>query len=994
MALLTNDIYVGSVSDPLYHFTNADAELGGFKGSFALDVIGNELSIDTFTVTIRMTEDDLYDALYDSLDSPLTDSTDDALFALTYGGVTTLRDFLQAIPYGTPVWWYVDGVFYVKGYCKSIDRVSKYGFKITCTSGVGLLDTPMHAGGMYRGVPITTVLASIIGGAFTYTVSAAVQASLVYGHLKYKTCRENLHELLFAVGAGLHKGTPSTDYRIEFLDDAVAKTATPGAVVSVDDGAAMPVQALTIDIDAVQSGSGDPSPTNIRPISGWDKAKIWVQPTHDTTANPTVTIDLDGTRYGGTLNVTTGVLTVTHALTHETNNNGWVLVSGTTHHDYKMFYKTFDNLKITATNTTDIVSDRLKTGGRKQGAAAFADAYGGTGIAYVGASSGGYRRMYITIPGITTKPQLDTFFESNTLDILYPLSVKQTVQLTPTEVTTLLGQNNVWADTGNITSLTYMAKTPIENIPSSRIALQGSVDYQLPSNRVEITEHAFFESASQPTETLFDNTSEAAVDGLLVLFDKPVVVSTLATTGTLTVSSSGVNFAVVSGVGTLTGKYYVHTTQVDVLENNPRNEPLRVRRVTENELISALNVRNVARRVLSYYQSAKQVKARIICDNEKCGQLYQFTDSFGDTTKGYMAKMDTLITSVKGANCVLVDGFEAGSGGNNYLHRQEITASGTWTVPLDIPIVQDGKGYVRFVVVQGGTGGTGGYDGADGLGGDSMIHGDPQWGAYSEGWGYYQGINVPQTGGDAGTAGTQGKVYIIDKLVAPGEVVTWNIGAAGVGGARNGGAGTAGGHTTATSVNIGTVTSADGQVINGYVDPMTGDVFATAGLDGIKGGDGAAVDSVGSNAFEGDGLAGQSAGGIHGGIGGHGASIVDSAMPQYHAESAGGAGGGAAYGAVGGDGADAIATIYPSAYQAIGGNGGHGADALAPSKPTFGNGGAAGNGGGAGGNAGGAIAWSEQYEYSPFSVSPGAAGVGGHGSVGGNGGDGLGIVYW
>lgn len=754
MAALTNDIYIGSVSDPLYHFTNDDATLGSFNGTFALDVIGNELSIDTFTVTIRMTEDDLYDALYDSLGSQLTDSTGDALYALTYDGITTLRDFMTAIPFGTPVWWYVSGSFYVKGYLKSIDRVSKYGFKLTCISGVGLLDTPMHEGGMYRGVPITTVLSSIIGGAFSYTVSAAVQASLVYGHLKYKTCRENLHELLFAMGAGLHKGTSTTDYVIDYLGDTVSQ------------------------------------------------------------------------------------------------------------------------------------------------------------------------------------------------------------------------------------------------IPSSRIALQGSVDYQLPSNRVEITEHAFFESASQPTETLFDNTSEAAVDGLLVLFDKPVVVSTLTTTGTLTVSSSGVNFAVVSGVGTLTGKYYVHTTQVDVLENNPRNEPLRVRRVTENELISALNVRNVARRVLSYYQSAKQVKARIICDNEICGQLYQFTDSFGDTTKGYMAKMDTLITSVKGANCVLVDGFEAGAGGNNYLHRQTFTTSGTWTVPLDIPIVQDGKGYVRFVVVQGGTGGTGGYDGADGLGRDDMIYGDPQWGAYSVGWGYYQGVNVPKAGGNAGTAGTQGKVYIIDKLVSPGEVITWNIGNGGVGGARNGGAGTAGGHTTATSANIGTVTSADGQVINGYVDPMTGDVFATAGLDGIKGGDGAAVDSVGSNAFEGDGLAGQAVDGVQGGVGGHGASTVDPGVPQYHAEAAGGAGGGAAYGAIGGDGTDATATVYPSAYQATGGDGGHGADALAPSKPTYGTGGAGGNGGGAGGNAGGSVAWSEQYEYSPFSVSPGAAGVGGHGSVGGQGGDGLGIAYW
>lgn len=62
---LTNDIYIGSVNNPTYHFQNPQIALNSPSGTFALDVIGNELSIDTFTVTVRMTEDDLYDALYD-----------------------------------------------------------------------------------------------------------------------------------------------------------------------------------------------------------------------------------------------------------------------------------------------------------------------------------------------------------------------------------------------------------------------------------------------------------------------------------------------------------------------------------------------------------------------------------------------------------------------------------------------------------------------------------------------------------------------------------------------------------------------------------------------------------------------------------------------------------------------------------------------------------------------------------------------------------------
>lgn len=52
---------------------------------------------------------------------------------------------------------------------------------------------------------------------------------------------------------------------------------------------------------------------NICPISGHTEAKVWVQPTHDTSANPTVTISLGQTVYGGTLDVVTGQGEITWA---------------------------------------------------------------------------------------------------------------------------------------------------------------------------------------------------------------------------------------------------------------------------------------------------------------------------------------------------------------------------------------------------------------------------------------------------------------------------------------------------------------------------------------------------------------------------------------------------------------------------------------------------------------------------------------------------------
>ena len=47
-----------------------------------------------------------------------------------------------------------------------------------------------------------------------------------------------------------------------------------GAVASFADGANVPVKSLIVNIAPVQSGSGDPSPTNIRPISGWSEINL------------------------------------------------------------------------------------------------------------------------------------------------------------------------------------------------------------------------------------------------------------------------------------------------------------------------------------------------------------------------------------------------------------------------------------------------------------------------------------------------------------------------------------------------------------------------------------------------------------------------------------------------------------------------------------------------------------------------------------------------
>lgn len=53
----------------------------------------------------------------------------------------------------------------------------------------------------------------------------------------------------------------------------VLKTVT-GAIIHITDALAKPVQALSVKLEPIQAGSGDPSPDNVRPISGWDAVKV------------------------------------------------------------------------------------------------------------------------------------------------------------------------------------------------------------------------------------------------------------------------------------------------------------------------------------------------------------------------------------------------------------------------------------------------------------------------------------------------------------------------------------------------------------------------------------------------------------------------------------------------------------------------------------------------------------------------------------------------
>ena len=158
-----------------------------------------------------------------------------------------------------------------------------------------------------------------------------------------------------------------------------------------------------------------------------------------------VTIDLDGTRYGGTLNVLTGEMTVDMvSVTFDgSDDEGWLYNSGAN----GIFYKSIADMKIgfymkgfcnwmPLTNSASVFGIRI------------------------GASDNSIYcyQVTTTLPSINDLSTWKTYLASNNLTVVYTLATPLTVQLTPSQISTLLGQNNLWADTGDV-AVEYRADT-------------------------------------------------------------------------------------------------------------------------------------------------------------------------------------------------------------------------------------------------------------------------------------------------------------------------------------------------------------------------------------------------------------------------------------------------------------------------------------------------------------------------------------------------------
>ena len=227
----------------------------------------------------------------------------------------------------------------------------------------------------------------------------------------------------------------------------VGSEATGGSVM-INDAAAGSPRSFVVHVEPVQAGEGDPTPDNIRDISGWDEVVI----TDGTSAAPIYSAPFASTVYAGTIDVMTGNVVSTHKLYKITARTSW---SNNSTRDY--FYRTLPSDSFPVNNNAEQSTglcdrSRLLTG-------LDLDAFVGrmNVCMYSNKNVGNAKTFligYFKYDGVTvnTLAKLQSYIDNGGFfTLLYRLETPSEQQLTPATITLAPGSNTFTCNCGTIT---------------------------------------------------------------------------------------------------------------------------------------------------------------------------------------------------------------------------------------------------------------------------------------------------------------------------------------------------------------------------------------------------------------------------------------------------------------------------------------------------------------------------------------------------------------
>lgn len=349
-----------------------------------------------------------------------------------------------------------------------------------------------------------------------------------------------------------------------------------------------------------------------------------------------------------------------------------------------------------------------------------------------------------------------------------------------------------------------------------------------PISQVTVTEHQYV--AGTEEKQLFDGTTQ---QGDIITFDEPM--HDLSATG-FAILESGANYAKLSaGTGTLTGKAYIHNTR-QITERVAERAIENVKSITDKTLVSLVNSRSVARQLAEYYLCTDIISNPIVVNQERSGHVVAVYHPYKqEMVKACIQSMEVEMSSfLKSGTEVLVGFLPPQPEKTEYFNTREVlTGSGTWTKP-------EGVQTVSYVLISGGQGGKCGRPGEAGGAAEAFSYSvtSPLSGAVTgRETGYRYG--PAGKGGAGGEPGKGGRILQGSIDVSALSTITYKCGVGGLGAvydANNLDAeGSLGGDTTFGDLSTASGVTSD----SGYTDVTTGQSYATAGKDGLPGGDSA-----------------------------------------------------------------------------------------------------------------------------------------------------------
>ena len=332
----------------------------------------------------------------------------------------------------------------------------------------------------------------------------------------------------------------------------------------------------------------------------------------------------------------------------------------------------------------------------------------------------------------------------------------------------------------------------------------GTVKYDSPISAVTVTEHQYV--AGTEAKELFSGTAQ---NGDIITFSEPM--HSLSATG-FTILESGANYAKISaGSGALTGKAYIHNTRL---------------------------ITQPVTRLADYYRCRETITNDIVSGHEKPGHVVSVYHPYDKKmVSACIQSLDTTMSATLKSSMEALVGFTpAQPEASEYFdERVVLTGSGEWEVPENVTAI-------TAVLIGGAQGGHCGHGGnpaeaktenyTETILGSLIQHNTDKWALGGK-------------GGKGGDPGSGGKILQATFDVTPAQKFPFACGVGGLGAAfdANNWANTPNTPgADGTKTTFGSLDSSTGSTSEiGYTDPVTGEVFAAKGEQGIAGGDGAGM---------------------------------------------------------------------------------------------------------------------------------------------------------